>query len=407
MGNIFFGDYNKAENLSIIIDLPKTCYYPGEVLSGTIILQAKNNKISPVFNFTKAFITLTQNQQYQYYQNFELITQNENKQIYSNLYNFKKYKKISIITPLSIPFSFRIPEKIVPTFIYKETNFIKHFLTITFPQIKSKKTIGIIIQNRQIFLNKNDPFKSPIEKFNDVQKSFFFKKYSKIAYLFKTESNSYGFNEMIPYDIIMNCTECDLIINKLRVSLTRNIYFCLDDKIDLDIILFKDYEFRLINKKGIVKISDHFQFPEINEYFSVNPMNIYNNFDKKKLYDSDKDFRDVSLFPTCFSSLFICNYSLNFEIIFNSFFIKNEILSIPIELYTPLNFKKNDRDDNSVNINTDENKETFSDEETSYNKVNCINITNDENESNSNLNYENEFEIIEKEDFYKVLSNEN
>ena len=82
MGNIFFGDFNKPENLSIIIDLPKTCYYPGEVLSGTIILQAKNNKISPVFNFTKAFITLTQNQQYQYYQNFELINQNENKKIY-------------------------------------------------------------------------------------------------------------------------------------------------------------------------------------------------------------------------------------------------------------------------------------------------------------------------------------
>ena len=50
MGNYLFGEFNDEENLSITINLPKTCYYPGELLSGKIIIQVKNNKIPPIFN---------------------------------------------------------------------------------------------------------------------------------------------------------------------------------------------------------------------------------------------------------------------------------------------------------------------------------------------------------------------
>ena len=36
---------DEDENLSIEIDIHKSCYYPGEKISGDIILQAKTNKV--------------------------------------------------------------------------------------------------------------------------------------------------------------------------------------------------------------------------------------------------------------------------------------------------------------------------------------------------------------------------
>ena len=75
MGNILYSDFNEDECLSITIQLPKSCYYPGEMLSGKIILQVKTNKISPTFNFPQAIISITQYQQYKFYLDNILITQ--------------------------------------------------------------------------------------------------------------------------------------------------------------------------------------------------------------------------------------------------------------------------------------------------------------------------------------------
>ena len=409
MGNIFFGDFNEEENLSIIISLPKSCYYPGEMLSGKVILQVKTNKISSTFNFTNSIITINQYQQYEFYYDNILLTQKNKKNILTQPYHFKKYKDRSLLIPLSIPFNIYIPIDIAPTLLFEETSFIRHYLSIEFPQIKCKKTIGIIIQNRQNFSKENGLFKKSIEKFNDIHKSIIFHKNSNIAYLFRTEKNSYAYNEMIPYKIIMNYTECELIIDHLRVTLTRNIHFGANDRIDSKIILLKNYAIPNTIKGKIFKLSGHFLFPDLSDYFSVNPMNIYNNYNKKIINDFDKDFSDVNLFPTCFSSLFICNYFLNLEIIFKSFLIKNEILSIPIELYTPLEIDDIEKNFNDIkNKDDDEKKEMILNEETPRDDDSYNNIINYENGIKNmdiiNTNYD--FEIINMEDFYKILTDE-
>ena len=416
MGNIFYSDFNEDECLSIAIQLPKSCYYPGEMLSGKIILQVKTNKISPTFNFPQAIISITQYQQYKFYLDNILITQKDKKIVLNQPYSFKKYKNRSILIPLTLSFNIQIPTEIDPTFLHEDTNFIKHYLSIDFLQIKCKKSIGLIIQNRQKFCKENGLLKTTIEKFNDIHKSIFFKQNSKIAFLLKTDKNSYAYNELIPYEIIMNLTESDLIIDHLRVSLSRYIYFGDNDKIDSKIILMKKYILHMNNKNKIFKISGHFLFPVISDYFSVNPMNVYNYFNKKLLNDFDKNCSDVNLFPTCFSSLFICSYFLNLEIIFKSFFIKNEIVSIPIELYTPLKIDDIEKNFNDIKIKNKEEKENMiKNEQTpgedyinsnreSYNKI--INIENEIN----NLDYcdtkANDFEIINMEDFYKILTDE-
>ena len=109
MGILFFYNYTKKDNLSISINLQKSCYYPGEIISGKITLQVKTNKFSSVFNFTKAHISLTQIQRYQLISNNLLFSKNKEKKIYSKSYNFKQYKNRSIIIPLSFDFSIKSP----------------------------------------------------------------------------------------------------------------------------------------------------------------------------------------------------------------------------------------------------------------------------------------------------------
>ncbi len=251
-------------------------------------------------------------------------------------------------------------------------------------------------------------FKTSIEKFKDIQKSIIFRKKSKIAFLFRTEKNSYAYNEIIPFEIIMNCTESELVIDYLRVTLTRNIYFGANDRIDSRIILIKKYTLPQNTNKKTFKMSSHFLFPLLSDYFSVNPMNIYNYYNKKIINDFDKNFIDVNLFPTCFSSLFICCYFLNVEIVFKSLFIKNEKLSIPIELYTPLKIN-----DIEKNFNDIENKAKFKDlvmnEETPQEEMlnSILNYDNEINNIETDTDTGNfDFEIINTEDFYKILTDE-
>ena len=402
MGSLLFGEFNDEENLSITINLPKTCYYPGELIKGKIIIQVKNNKISSIFNFPNSIISINQYEQYQLYQDNIIISKKETKNLLTQPYRFKKYKNRSILVPLSLPFSIKIPIETDPTFLNGDSNFIKHYLSIEFPKIKCKKNVGIIIQNRQKFTKIRSL--SSIEKFKDVQKKIFGKN-SKIAFFFKTDKCSYAYNELIPYEIIMNCTESDLAIDHLKVSLVRNVYFGAGDKVESEIIMNKKYKLSGNNVKKIFKISGHFLFPIISDYFSINPMNVYNFYNTKILDGFDKNFSDVNLFPTCASSLFMCCYFLKFEIIFNSFFAKNETLNIPIELYTPL--KIEDIEENIDNSEENEKESVIESEQTPFGD-NCINniMKYDSESEKERIIDKYNFEIINVEDFYKKLMDE-
>ena len=80
----------------------------------------------------------------------------------------------------------------------------------------------------------------------------------------------------------------------------------------------------------------YFTFPPISEYFSVNPMNIYNFYSNRIIHNIDKAFNSIYLYPSCNSDFLSCNYFLNLEIYLNSLLSEKEQLSLPIELYTPL-----------------------------------------------------------------------
>ena len=404
MGNYLKSNLEENdENLSIEISLPKSCYYPGEKLSGFIILQAKTNKVPLIFNFPNSIITFYQHQKYQFYNENVLINKEENKSIFFRRFNFKKYKNRDILSPLKISFSIRIPVKTLPTLLHKESNFIRHYLVIKFPKIQKKKSVGIIIQNKQAFNLENKLFKSPAEKFKDCLQSHIFSKNSKLAFLLKTDKNSYAYNELIPYEIVINYTESDINIKNLRVSLTRNVFIHSDEFIDVKFLIYKDYNMpsKSTEDHNVFQISGYFSLPPISEYFSVNPMNIYNFYSNKIINNIDKTFNSISLYPTCVSNFLCCNYCLNLEINFGSALIKNEGLFIPLELYTPLKIEDDIEEEEEENEQNEDDENNIDNEDINGSKSLMYNTPNS-NENDNNI----DFEIINKLDFYKALSGE-
>ena len=404
MGNYLKSNLEEDdENLSIEISLPKSCYYPGEKLSGFIILQAKTNKVPLIFNFPNSIITFYQHQKYQFYNENVLINKEENKSIFFRRFNFKKYKNRDILSPLKISFSIRIPVKTLPTLLHKESNFIRHYLVIKFPKIQKKKSVGIIIQNKQAFNLENKLFKSPAEKFKDCIQSHIFSKNSKLAFLLKTDKNSYAYNELIPYEIVINYTESDINIKNLRVSLTRNVFIHSDEFIDVKFLIYKDYNMpsKSTEDHNVFQISGYFSLPPISEYFSVNPMNIYNFYSNKIINNIDKTFNSISLYPTCVSNFLCCNYCLNLEINFGSALIKNEGLFIPLELYTPLKIEDDIEEEEEENEQNEDDENNIDNEDINGSKSLMYNTPNS-NENDNNI----DFEIINKLDFYKALSGE-
>ena len=226
-----------------------------------------------------------------------------------------------------------------------------------------------------------------------------------MAFLLKTDKNSFAYNELIPYEIVINYTESEINIKNIRVSLTRNVFIHSDEFIDVKILTYKDYNMPIKSPDGnnVFQISGYFTLPPISEYFSVNPMNIYNFYSNKIIDNIDKTFNSMYLYPTCVSSYLCCNYCLNLEINFNSTLINNESLFLPIELYTPL--KIDDDIEEEKEEQEEEEKEdeenNIDNEEISRNKYK-INKTSNGNQINDSI----DFEIINKLDFYKVLSEE-
>ena len=115
MGNsIIKNQEEEDENLSIEININKSCYYPGEKISGNIILQAKTSKVPLIFNFPNTIITLIQHQHYQFYYEDIQIKKEDKKPIFFRRHNFKKYKDRDILVPLKIPFLSKYRKMLIP-----------------------------------------------------------------------------------------------------------------------------------------------------------------------------------------------------------------------------------------------------------------------------------------------------
>ena len=330
MGN-HFNKHTNLNNVYLSVSLQKNCYFPSEIITANLTLSLKNTEINSQLTLDNPLINITLLEEtalqiplnsfdkfsVSYLQNRQIISQSK--------FEFPELKNKTI--PLNLSICFKIPENIYPTFLIDEgVNFIKHFLKIEIPFFHLTKKILIIIKNKKRYIKDNDLYKEQLCKFRD--KSHLLKKNSKIYYLIKTEKNSYAYNEMIPYKIIINCSDSKLFVKYFRVSLIRKIIYGNYNEVKTEKITFKEYD---INEKNNINNSDRiYKFSDFLNLKENNPIKIYDYYNNKILLKNLKE----EIYPTCISNVLTCCYFLFLEIFYYKFILNDEI-ELPIDMYSP------------------------------------------------------------------------
>ena len=147
--------YNFEKNVSMIFELNKTCFSKGEIITGNIILSAKEGLIQTQLLNPYAVMTLEEKHYYEYkeyyYDNSRKTTSSknkeeiENKTILSIPMDFSNFNGANILTGIQIPFQLKVPETAYPSCFFESTAYVKHFLILDFHSIQARKTNIIII----------------------------------------------------------------------------------------------------------------------------------------------------------------------------------------------------------------------------------------------------------------------
>ena len=278
--------------------------------------------------------------------------------------------------------------------------YIKHFLFFEFPGIKAKRTLMIFIKEfKNYYTLENKLLKIPAT----VSGDFYKKKESnyeggKISYLLKIPKNSFGSNEILPFEIYLNCKELNVEISNIKVSLKKELH-CLhnNDKnffsvVKSEVLFSKDYS--IDNHLTMYEIKDNINISLYYDNLSI----LYNRLDLLKEVEIDYDYnnKSIQLLPFCYGDLINIEFMLIVEIIYKIKNIKNDIFAIPIEIYEN-NLIENE---NTALIPDIENNQKQNE---NINKNNYDINSNDKDELNINKNKEikisKDFVVLEKDDF--------
>ena len=98
MGNISSEKYNKLDNVGISIKLNKVCYFPGEEITGNIIISPKIYSIEDHRKYCELIITINERSQYTYRRGSDTETEVDNKTLINHKLRFSDFIEFVIIT---------------------------------------------------------------------------------------------------------------------------------------------------------------------------------------------------------------------------------------------------------------------------------------------------------------------
>ena len=398
--------YNFESQVSMTINLPKTCYCVGESITGNLYLKTKPYMQEMALISPKATVSLRQ----LYYVNkkesdFEFSGIKDTntpleKEINLFLYdiNLSNFQGANLLQGVNIPFSLRIPDNSFPSCIFDETTYIRHFLIFNFISIKAKKTAIIIIKNQKYYSESNKLFKSPAICTEEMSKHQYaiFSKGSFTASI-KLARNSFRYDEIIPFIVEIDCSKLSIGVKSIIVSL--NVSQIIKDDLNqseikskkVKEIVSKNIELTKGDKKYIV--DDIIKMPSTPD----NPKIMYQQLDSDKRKFSEK-YKNILLLPTLYSDILNCEYSIKVVFEMDTLFSTNESLEMPIEFYEneiivekeeEINLPDYDELIKSQNINQQNNINNNSHfQQTPLNNNNINQINNYNNNYNNDNNYE-------------------
>ena len=347
MGYDFESDkkYNVEKNVSMTIELGKTCYSPGEYLNGTITLRPKEGLQNPLLSSPYATLYLTE---YFYYtfsedeynprtKRNEYVSKvaEENNNLLNIPLNFSNFQNANIMNTVTIPFQIQIPLNIYPTVIINSSAYVKHYLCIDFPSILAKKTVIIVIKNDRYFSHYNNLLQeNGVSCFKEIEKH-------KLAVIskgsfkvnLKLPKNAFAYNEMIPFEVDIDCSKLSMNVKGIKVTINRN------EKKNLR----RDHnKSRSENKKEVsekyIPLKKGERQYHVQDVIQLKPENspkqVYNLLDPDKRKYSEK-YNGVHLYPSCYGGLINVEYYIKLVVELDSMLSTDESLRLPIDLYEP------------------------------------------------------------------------
>ena len=410
--DFYLGDeFNYENDVSLSIELDKTCYSKGEKINGTLILSPEQNSAHTELVNPYAKFSFIEKQCYEFLETFyekdrDIIKPTrknieEIKILGSYPMNFSKYEKSNMLPNLKISFQIIIPINAYPSLISDKNTYILHFLTCELESLKVKKSVPFIIKNNPYFTKENKLLKIPYETKQLIGKhKFAIISCGNFEVKINLEKNICPYNENLPITIDIDCSNLNNI--KLK-GVNIYIFRTFRKNSQKNKNLMKEEKTEEIVRKTLplregeitYHIEDGIKLPISSN--NLNPEIVYQLLDKNK-DQGMKKFQNIKLFPSCSGGLLSCNYFLKIIIETNTLFSTNEEMIIPVDFYSSSNNNKEDNEKNSkinMNLNIEENN----DGNLNINQQVFIKETQTyENNIKSNNNNSEKFQILPDDD---------
>ena len=337
-------NYNFESNISMNIEINKTCYSKGEIVQGNIFLLPKyglnaNQIINPY-----AEIRLEEKQHYQYNErkkgSEEYTIRHEEENITLFIENIPFQYNMNLILPqegLKIPFEIKIPQTSYPSCIFNSTSYVRHFLSVHFPTIGAKKSLVIIIKNNIYFAAYNGLLKTPVVIQKEITKhKYIFFNSGSFKFSITLPKNIFSYEEIIPFIIDIESPNLSFNIRGIYVTLYRvhklNYRSNHSQKRSSSKKELISKYISLKDLEKILHIEDNIKLPDTPE--DLNPKVVYSLLDNERRNFKYKDkFKNIKLFPSCYGGLLSCEYFIEFIFDMDAWATTNETCFIPLDLY--------------------------------------------------------------------------
>ena len=395
--------------LKISLKLNSHKFSPSEEVEGILVIYpSKDININNVLKNSDLYITLKEKIAYKYLESCSqtfIIDQKVLK--FKDIKNDKNNSDDNIQIPIKYILPGNSTENFYPSFRYFSKSvkcIISHSLIVEIPFISNKTSINIFIRKMPIEQINSSENQLNKDIFGDeLIKKFFLFNSGKLSYFIRTKK-SISYKEKYPVEIHIDERDLGNVkIESINMKIKKKIFLYNESNIFAD-TLEENYDIKELKLNSSQKnntIIETFELPLI----EFNPLSL--NDILKINYDKS----NFNFTPPVDTFLFKCYY--NFEIIFkfDSSFIEDKKINIPIDYYdNEYNIKNNDEEDkievvNNINKNINNNDNDNDDEE--FNKIFDNNknkniINENKNDNNNNIDY-NGFIDITKEDFIKTL----
>ena len=334
MGNYNFEKdekFNIEKDVKVTIKLDKSCYFPGEVIKGTLNFTAKKNLKNPLLANPEIKFNLTQLEQYWYEvgsgDDAATIFVKRDIILFSATLYFSTFKNANIMIGIQIPFSFQIPLNTLPSLNLSE-DYTKHFLTINIPYIETKKSVFIIIKNFQVFSVLNHLIQMPLI----VNFSKKIGNKGKINCDLKFEKNVFYFHEGVKFNLKLDCSELKTNIYKIEISINTLVRGLLNVGSKKSNINYKKVAFQKCfqfqkNPYSKYELNEILFFPKDANYLP----DIYHTLDQMPIEEISKNFNKFKISPPSYGGLITVNYIFKVKIFFDTFLSFSEEFEVPLD----------------------------------------------------------------------------